>query len=424
MTRGGSRRSFLTPDLWHLLVFQLLDAASMLPRVIATGWLVLEVTDAPFWVGAVFGIEGLVMLSCGGLGGVVAARVERRRTLAAVQAMFTIVLVAVAVMSGLEMLRLWHLLAAAVLTGAGRCLHIPLSTGLLQRAAGQGQLMRALGARALTFNIGKMVGSALVGITISVLGFAAAFLLLAVIRVGAAAVLTGLSRELGRRARVTGAQPVFLDLIRQFRYTMRVTRVRSVFVMSMLMELCVFSSSSMMPVIARDVLGVGASDFRHADRSRGAGCHPVRNSDDDVGRAASQGISHHAGVHAVRAGADQLRAVSLVPVIGRDCSSAGCRDDGLRRDALYAGAGDSAVGATRSVDRAAGADLRPKSHRVDAGWRARAGGRYARSPARSRRHRCCLCAGLPGSQATPLGSAWSAKSWLIVLGTNSVNQNP
>ena len=42
----------------------------MLPRVIATGWLVLEVTDAPFWVGAVFGIEGLVMLSCGGLGGV------------------------------------------------------------------------------------------------------------------------------------------------------------------------------------------------------------------------------------------------------------------------------------------------------------------------------------------------------------------
>jgi hypothetical protein len=51
---------------------------------------------------------------------------------------------------------------------------------------------------------------------------------------------------------------MFLDLVRQLRYTLRVGRVRAVFLMSMLMELCVFSSSSMMPVLARDVLGVGA----------------------------------------------------------------------------------------------------------------------------------------------------------------------
>ena len=254
----GGWGSFLTPDLWRLFAHQLLDSGAMLPRVIATGWLVLEVTDSPFWVGAVFGIEGLVLLSCGGLGGVLAARVERRRTLAAVQGALALVLIAIAALSALEVLRLWHLLAAAVLTGLARCLHLPLSTGLLQRAAGQGQLMRAMGAKQLTFNIGRMAGSALVGVTISALGFAAAFLLLAVIRAGAAAVLARLSPELGRPAPVTGPRPVFLDLVRQLRYTLRVPRVRAVFAMSMLMELCVFSVSSMMPVLARDVLGVGA----------------------------------------------------------------------------------------------------------------------------------------------------------------------
>ena len=254
----GGRGSFLTPDLWRLFAHQLLDSGAMLPRVIATGWLVLEVTDAPFWVGAVFGIEGLVMLSCGGLGGVVAARVERRRTLAVVQVVFALVLIAIAALSGLGVLRLWHLVAAAMLTGMARCLHIPLSTGLLRRAAGPGQLMRAMGARQLTFNIGRMAGSALVGVTISALGFAVAFLLLAVIRAGAAAVLTRLSPELGRPAPVTGRRPMFLDLVRQLRYTLRIPRVRAVFMMSMLMELCVFSVSSMMPVLARDVLGVGA----------------------------------------------------------------------------------------------------------------------------------------------------------------------
>ena len=187
-----------------------------------------------------------------------AARVERRRTLAAVQAALALVLAAIAALSGLGVLRLWHLLAAAVLTGMARCLHLPLSTGLLQRAAGPGQLMRAMGAKQLTFNIGRMAGSALVGVTISALGFAAAFLLLAVIRAGAAAALTGLSTELGRPAPLAGRRPMFLDLVRQLRYTLRVERVRAVFLMSMLMELCVFSSSSMMPVLARDVLGVGA----------------------------------------------------------------------------------------------------------------------------------------------------------------------
>ena len=254
----GGRGSFLTPDLWRLFAHQLLDSGAMLPRVIATGWLVLEVTDAPFWVGAVFGIEGLVLLAGGGLGGVVAARVERRRTLAAVQAALALVLAAIAALSGLGVLRLWHLLAAAVLTGMARCLHLPLSTGLLQRAAGQGQLMRAMGARQLTFNVGRMAGSALVGVTISTFGFAAAFGLLAVIRAGAAAALAGLSTELGRPAPLAGRRPMFLDLVRQLRYTLRVERVRAVFLMSMLMELCVFSSSSMMPVLARDVLGVGA----------------------------------------------------------------------------------------------------------------------------------------------------------------------
>ena len=254
----GGWGSFLTPDLWRLFAHQLLDSGAMLPRVIATGWLVLEVTDSPFWVGAVFGIEGLVLLSCGGLGGVLAARVERRRTLAAVQGALALVLIAIATLSALEVLRLWHLVAAAVMTGLARCLHLPLSTGLLQRAAGQGQLMRAMGAKQLTFNIGRMAGSALVGVTISALGFAVAFLLLAVIRAGAAAVLARLSPELGRPAPVTGSRPVFLDLVRQLRYTLRVPRVRAVFAMSMLMELCVFSVSSMMPVLARDVLGVGA----------------------------------------------------------------------------------------------------------------------------------------------------------------------
>ena len=231
----------------------------MMPRVIATGWLVLEVTDSPFWVGAIFGIEGIMLLAGGGLGGVVAARVERRRTLAVVHVLFALLLIAIASLSAVGMLRLWHLIVSAVLTGAGRCLHIPLSTGMLQRAAGRGQLMRALGARALTFNIGKMIGSAVVGVTIAALGFPAAFLFLAAARVAAAAVLRGLSAEVGQSEPAAAPRSMFADLLRQLLYTLRVARVRAVFVMSMLMELFVFSSSAMLPVLARDVLGVGAA---------------------------------------------------------------------------------------------------------------------------------------------------------------------
>jgi len=250
-------RRFLTADLLRLFTHQLLDASVMIPRVIATGWLVLKITDAPFWVGAIFGIEGIMLLSCGGIGGVLAARVKRRLVLAVVHASLTVVLIVIAVLSWFEILQIWHLILFAVFTGLGRCLHIPLLNGLLHQAAGNDQLVRAIGARFLTYNIGRMIGAAAVGVIIATFGIAPAFLFLAVVRAAAAFILTRLSSEIGRSTSDVGYRLIFTDMVRQFRYTLKVPRIRSVFMMSMMMELCVFSFSAMLPVLARDVLDVG-----------------------------------------------------------------------------------------------------------------------------------------------------------------------
>jgi len=198
-----------------------------------------------------------MLLSCGGIGGVLAARVERRFVLAGIHISLAVILMVIAVLSWFGILQLWHLICLSVFTGLGRCLHIPLLNGLLHRAAGNDQLVRAISARALTFNIGKMIGSAVVGVIIATFGIAPAFLFLAVVRVAAALVLMRVSPEIGRNTSGAGSKLIFTDLVRQLRYTLQVPRVRSVFMMSMIMELCVFSFSAMLPVLAREVLGVG-----------------------------------------------------------------------------------------------------------------------------------------------------------------------
>ena len=65
-------------DLRWLLGVSFLDAAANVPRLLAQGWLVLELTSSPFSVGLVAASEGVSMLLAGGAGGVIAARIDRR----------------------------------------------------------------------------------------------------------------------------------------------------------------------------------------------------------------------------------------------------------------------------------------------------------------------------------------------------------
>ena len=93
------------------------SSISMSIGMLTQGWLVLEITNSPFWVGFVAASMGVGHVGFGLFGGVMVDRWDKRKVLIAVQALTGLVALAVALLIFAEMLVLWHMAVAAVLQG-------------------------------------------------------------------------------------------------------------------------------------------------------------------------------------------------------------------------------------------------------------------------------------------------------------------
>ena len=62
------------------------NGAGRVLESMAVGWLVLEVTDSAFWVGAAAGARGFGSVAMAPIGGVIADKVDRRLLLILIQA--------------------------------------------------------------------------------------------------------------------------------------------------------------------------------------------------------------------------------------------------------------------------------------------------------------------------------------------------
>ena len=76
---------------FHIPAFKWLWAGntmSFMSRVVyimAEGWLVLVITDSPFWVGAMSGVRGATVILMSPIAGVIADRFDRRKLLIGTQ---------------------------------------------------------------------------------------------------------------------------------------------------------------------------------------------------------------------------------------------------------------------------------------------------------------------------------------------------
>ena len=89
------------------------------------GWLVLELTDSPFWVALVGFFGMLPLLMFGMIGGVLADRVNKQRLLIVTQIMSFAAALFMVVVLMTEAVRFWHAYVVIAITGFGWALDMP-----------------------------------------------------------------------------------------------------------------------------------------------------------------------------------------------------------------------------------------------------------------------------------------------------------
>ncbi len=223
-------------------------------QMIGQGWLVLQLTGSPFWLGLVAFARAVPVIGFSLFAGVVADRVDRRRLLLTTQSVVGALSLLLAVLTSLEIITVWQIMTIAFMSASVMSFDMPARQAMVPDLVGKDRLMNAIGLNSAAWNGAAVIGPSLAGVLIGVIGVAGCFYLNAVSYLAVvAAVWTIRARGKGGAAR--GA--LWDKLTEGLRYIRGHRVVFALFALVAVPSLLGRPYQQLMPVFARDVLGGG-----------------------------------------------------------------------------------------------------------------------------------------------------------------------
>lgn len=227
---------------------------------VARGWLLYELTDSPLQLGLVRAVQAVPFLLLSPLAGSIADRYERRTLVLIAQVLHALFYGVLAVLIVAGWVEPWHVYATALLQTTVQVFEQPARQSMTSDAVPLEHLTSAIGLGSLVFNVSRTVGPAIAGALIALYGTGSAY----AAETGLYLVSTLWTLQLspgwaiGARA---GHHSVGLrkSIAEGWQFIARSETVRIGITISMLASFLAMPFVSMLPVFARDILGIGAS---------------------------------------------------------------------------------------------------------------------------------------------------------------------
>ncbi len=143
---------------------------------VAQDWLVLTVlTDhSAVALGTVTGLQFLPFLILAPWAGMIADRFPKRRILLLTQTALLVTALALAVLTGLGVVELWHVYALALAQGVATAIDNPARQTFVSEMVDQEKISNAVALNSASFNLGRLIGPGLAGLLIAWVGIAPA----------------------------------------------------------------------------------------------------------------------------------------------------------------------------------------------------------------------------------------------------------
>jgi MFS family permease len=250
-------------------------------QAVAQGWLVLQLTDSPFWLGVDGFMATVPGLALTLLAGVFADLVDRRRLLiltqigAGLSSLTLAILITTHVVN--SSVDIWIILLLSFATGCCFALAGPSYQAITIDLVGREDLSNAIALNSTQFQLSRVVGPVFAGLGFKLFGLAGCFFANAL-----SFVAVVVSLKMVRYAHEKGALPapahsvrdsraVWQDLKEGLRYVRSRPRVFMLLVISGLTSLFGAPYMSLVPVFARDILRVGETGLALMSGTSGAG---------------------------------------------------------------------------------------------------------------------------------------------------------
>jgi len=241
---------------------------SLVMSRLALGWLMLDMTDSALWVGIANGVDGAGKIICGFFAGVLVDRLDKRAVLMGSQLLFGVLALILGGLILTHQVAIWNVLIVAFLLGAVDAAVVPASNTIVYQVVGRERVMNAATVNMMGFNLARTLGAALAGIVIDRAGTGACYVIVGGLACVGVLPMFGIHGEF----RSAGASVPFWGALREgMSYVWNGGALRRVLGLSVVVELFGFSHYTMIPVIARDVLRVGAEGLGYLGSASGLG---------------------------------------------------------------------------------------------------------------------------------------------------------
>jgi MFS family permease len=246
-------------------------------QAVAQGWLVLQLSDSPFWLG----VDGFMATAPGLVftlaGGVFADLFDRRKLLIYTQAVAGLVALTLGVLVLTHVVKVWMILCLSVVTGSCMSLAGPSYMALVFDLVGHRDLANAIALNSTQFQLARAIGPVFAGVGFKLFGLPGCFIAngISFVFVVIALLLVKFDRPKASDAapaRSVRQKGVFMgDLMAGFRYVAGRPRVSMLLIISAVASLFGAPYIYMTPVFARDIFHFGETGLALLQGMAGAG---------------------------------------------------------------------------------------------------------------------------------------------------------
>ena len=222
----------------------------------ALGWLVLDLTDSPFYLGLTSFARSFPMLVVSPFGGVLADRLDRRFLIISTQLSQLVLTAALAVLVFTGVVNIGQVLVVSFLMGVSMSMHVPARQALVPALVGKERLANAMALYSMSLNTSRILGPSLAGVVMGWAGVAGCLALQSLGYLWAA--INVLQIRFGdRAARGRAGSTVLQNLVEGLRYCYRTKPILAQLMIAAVPTIFAYPYMNFLPSFARDVYGIG-----------------------------------------------------------------------------------------------------------------------------------------------------------------------
>lgn len=252
----GTFASLRHRDFRYLWTGTFFMSAGQWVQGVTLGWLAYEMTGSAVLLGALSGLRALPFLISGPIAGVVADRLDRRQLLIFVEVFLAATALGMGALVAWGWVEVWHIFVFSTATAVAWSFNQPVRQSLTPNVVPRHDLMNAIALNSVAFNITKVLGPAIGGVLIVVIGAGGNFVLQAACY--SAVVYVILRMRVPATPTDARQSSMLANLKEGVRYVASTPTLLALMVANLVPNIFAMPYQALMPVFQKDVLGVGA----------------------------------------------------------------------------------------------------------------------------------------------------------------------